>query len=63
MFNEAIFNASRFLISNLGQRQPLGISKVYIYYALSVLGFRFEAFKTARSGYDQLQNLKIPPQW
>jgi len=47
----------------LGQRQPLGISKVYIYYALSVLGFRFEAFKTARSGYDQLQNLKIPPQW
>jgi len=63
LFNEAIFNASRFLISNLGKRQPLGISKVYIYYALSILGFRFEAFKTARVGYDKMQQLKIPTQW
>lgn len=63
LFNEAIFNASRFLISNLGKRQPLGISKVYIYYALSILGFRFEAFKTARVGYDKMQQLKIPNQW
>jgi hypothetical protein len=43
------------LISNLGKRQPLGISKVYIYYALSILGFRFEAFKTARVGYEKMQ--------
>jgi len=63
LFNEAIFNASRFLISNMGKRQPLGISKVYIYYALSILGFRFEAFKTARIGYDKMQQLKIPAQW
>lgn len=63
LFNEAIFNASRFLISNLGKRQPLGISKVYIYYSLSILGFRFEAFKTARIGYEKMQQLKIPVQW
>ena len=63
LFNEAIFNASRFLISNLGKRQPLGISKVYIFYALSILGFRFEAFKTARIGYEKMQQLKIPNQW
>lgn len=54
LFNDAIFNASRFLISNLGKRQPLGISKVYIYYALSILGFRFEAYKTAREGYNKM---------
>ena len=63
LFNEAIFHASRFLINSLGKRQPLGISKVYIYYALSVLGFRFETYKTARIGYDKMQKLKIPHQW
>jgi hypothetical protein len=54
LFNEAIFQAARFLANNLGKRQPLGISKVYIYYTLSVLGFRFEMFKTARVGYEKL---------
>jgi len=41
----------------------MGISKVYIYYALSFLGTRFEAFKTARFAYEKLQGLKIPPAW
>lgn len=63
LFNDAIFNASKFLINNLGKRQPLGISKVYIYYALSVLGFRFEAYKTARAGYEKMQHLKVPDAW
>lgn len=54
MFNEAIFNAARFLVSNLGKRQPMGINKVYIYYSLSSLGFKFEAYKTARFGYEKL---------
>jgi len=35
-------------------RGSLGISKVYIYYALSILGFRFEAYKTAREGYNKM---------
>ena len=30
---------------------------------MSILGFRFEAFKTARIGYDKMQQLKIPAQW
>lgn len=55
LFNDTIFNASRFLVNNLGKRQPFGISKVYIYYALSILGFRFEAYKTAREGYNKMQ--------
>ena len=63
MFNEAIFNAARFLVSNLGKRQPIGINKVYIYYSLSQLGFKFEAYKTARFGYEKLQTLKVPEEW
>ena len=54
MFNEAIFNASRFLVNNIGKRNPLGINKVYIYYALANLGSKFEAFKTARFGFEKL---------
>lgn len=63
LFNEAIFNAARFLVSNIGKRNPLGINKVYIYYALSFLGFKFEAYKTARFGYEKLQTLKVPVAW
>lgn len=63
MYNEAIFNASRFLVCAIQSRQPMGISKVYIFYALSFLGTRFEAFKTARFAYEKLQGLKIPPAW
>ena len=61
--NENIFNAARFLINAIGKRSPAGVSKVYIYYALSFLGTKFEAFKTARFGYEKLQTLKIPLEW
>jgi intraflagellar transport protein 122 len=63
LYNQAVFNASRFLVCSLAHRQPMGISKVYIFYALSFLGTRFEAFKTARFAYEKLQGLKIPPAW
>jgi len=36
---------------------------VYIYHALSYLGFKFEAYKTARFGYEKLQSLKLPVAW
>ena len=36
---------------------------MYIYYALSILGYRFEAYKTARIGYEKMQGLKIPSHW
>jgi hypothetical protein len=28
-----------------------------------VLGFRFEAYKTTRAGYDMMQQLKVPAAW
>jgi hypothetical protein len=63
LYNESVFNAARFLVNNLGKRSPPGISVVYIYYALATLAFKFEAYKTAREGFEKLQSLKIPPKW
>lgn len=61
--NETTFNASRFLVNSIGNMSLPGINKVYIYYALSLLGTRFEAYRTARFGYEKLQTLKISPEW
>lgn len=63
LFNEAVFNASRFLVNKLGRRQPAGINIVYVYYTLATLSFKFEAYKTAREGFEKLQSLKIPQKW
>lgn len=63
LFNESIFNASRFLVNNMPKKNPPGISKVSVFYALASLGFKYENYKTARFGYEQLQNLKVPAAW
>jgi len=63
LVNETIFNSSRFLVNTISSKSLPGISKVYIYYALSLLGTKFEAFRTARFGYEKLQTLKISPEW
>ena len=31
LYYESVFNAARFLVNNLGNRQPNGINKVYVY--------------------------------
>lgn len=36
---------------------------VYVYFTLSKLGFSFEAYKTARFGFEKLSTLKVPDQW
>ena len=48
------------MVNNLGTRQPNGINKVYIYQTLATLGYKFEAYKTARLGYDMLATMKVP---
>jgi len=63
LFCESAFNAARFLANNLKSKVPTGVNLVYVYFALSKLGFQFEAFKTARFGFEKLQNLKVPDQW
>jgi len=60
LYYETVFNAARFLVNNLGTRQPVGINKVYIYQTLATLGYKFEAYKTARLGYDMLATMKVP---
>ena len=54
LMDEAVFNAARFLVSNLAGRQPNGINIVYVYYTLATLGCKFEAYKTAREGFEKL---------
>jgi len=63
LFNESIFNAARFLVNNMPKKNPAGISKVSVFYALATLGFKYENYKTARFGYEQLQNFKVPACW
>ena len=63
LYDESIFNASRFLVSKLGKRQPEGINIVYVYYALATLGYKCEAYKTSREAFEKLQSLKIPQKW
>lgn len=36
---------------------------MYVFYTLATLGYKFEAYKTARFGYEQLSNLRVPDQW
>jgi hypothetical protein len=33
---------------------------VYIYHTLATLGYKFEAYLTARLGYDVLATMKVP---
>mmetsp|Transcript_9414 Transcript_9414/g.27995 ORF Transcript_9414/g.27995 Transcript_9414/m.27995 type:complete len:1296 (-) Transcript_9414:29-3916(-) len=42
---------------------PLGISRVYILYALAKQAQSLNAFKLARMAYDKLQVLRVPPTW
>jgi len=42
---------------------PLGISRVYILYALAKQAQNLGAYKLARMAYDKLQVLRVPPAW
>lgn len=60
LFMESAFNAARFLANNLNSKTPQGINLVFVYFTLSKLGYQFEAYKTARYGYEKLHTLKLP---
>merc|ERR1719453_1801704 len=42
---------------------PLGVSRVYILYALAKQAQNLGAYKLARMAYDKLQVLRVPPTW
>jgi len=62
-YQQRVFNACRFILSKLGSRSPLGISKIYLYYALAKISKALEAFQTARIAYERLSSLRIPLEW
>ncbi|CAJ1388806.1 unnamed protein product [Effrenium voratum] len=50
-------------VNTNGAYVPLGISRVYILYALAKQAQSLGAFKLARMAYDKLQVLRVPPTW
>lgn len=49
-----IFNVARYILMKMKDRCPVGIKKVYIYYALAKVARLLESFKTARLCYEKL---------
>ena len=49
-----IFNVARFILTKMKSKCPVGIRKVFIYYALAKVSRLLEAYKTARLCYEKL---------
>ena len=61
---EMLFQVARFLTNSLGAKEaPHGISRVKILYTLAKQAKALGAFKLARSAYEKLQQLRVPPEW
>ncbi|CAM1154605.1 IFT122 (predicted) [Pycnogonum litorale] len=60
---EALFNASRFLYHELLRDVPLGVSKVYVLFAMAKQSKNVKAYKLARHAYEKLQMLRVPEQF
>ncbi|WAR26649.1 IF122-like protein [Mya arenaria] len=57
---EALFNISRYLLHQMNNDIPHGISKAGTLYALAKQSKNLGAFKLARFAYDKLQAAKVP---
>ncbi|PRP80717.1 hypothetical protein PROFUN_11590 [Planoprotostelium fungivorum] len=60
---ETVFNIARYLLNAIPNKAPLGISKLYILFALAKHAKDLGAFKLARFTYDKLQQLRLPNNW
>ena len=57
---EALFNMSRFLLHQLNEKVPVGISKVATLYALAKQSKALGGYKLARHAFEKLQQLRVP---
>uniref|UniRef100_T1IRE0 Intraflagellar transport protein 122 homolog n=1 Tax=Strigamia maritima TaxID=126957 RepID=T1IRE0_STRMM len=60
---ETLFNIARYLVNEMTQSVPDGISKVATLYALAKQSRSLGAFKLARFTFEKLQQLRIPPRF
>ena len=60
---DQLFNIARYLMVTLGKMAPMGISRLYVTYALAKLAQKIGAYKLSRTAFDRLQKLRIPPHW
>jgi intraflagellar transport protein 122 len=60
-----VFNIARYLINSLPNTTgvALGVSKLYILFALAKHAKDLGAYKLARFAYDKLQQLRLPNNW
>ncbi len=55
-----MFNIARYLLNVLGNETPLGVSRLYILFALAKHAKELGAHKLAKYAYDKLQQLRLP---
>lgn len=60
---EALFNIALFLMLEMKQVQPKGVSQFAVLYTLSKQARALGAYKLARQGLDKMQSLRIPPRF
>lgn len=60
---DSLLNVARFLINEIKDTQPFGMSRVSILHTMAKLGKELNANKLARYAYDKLTLLKIPKTW
>ncbi|XP_020611190.1 intraflagellar transport protein 122 homolog isoform X2 [Orbicella faveolata] len=60
---ETLFNIARYLLHMLVKEIPPGVSRVSTLFALAKQSKNLGAYKMARTAYDKLQSLKIPPRF
>ncbi|KAK3754001.1 hypothetical protein QZH41_009256 [Actinostola sp. cb2023] len=60
---ETLFNIARYLLHLLIRETPIGVSRVATLLALAKQSKNLGAYKMARTAYDKLQALKIPPRF
>jgi len=60
---ETIFNICRWLLNVMPEKTPYKVLRRNILYALAKMSQQLGAFKLARFAYEQLQHLRLPPEW
>lgn len=60
-----IFNAARFLVMKIHHMSapPRGVRLVNVFFVLATKAREMGAFKLARTAYQRLQTMRVPPAW
>ena len=60
---EALFNIARFLMNEIRELHPKGMSQFAVLYSLAKQARNLGAFKLARQVLEKMQSLRVPPKF